>query len=187
MLHTFRAGAPRSPPTAAQSAPRRSTPVCCRISPAPETTARSAAGDLARSLARPPICRTATSRSPVRSRRKMMINALNSGAQVFMADFEDSLSPSWRNVVEGQAQLHRLPSAARSPYDSPEGKSYRLNDRVATPGTPARLAPDREARHGRRPADQPQPVRALLLPQRARMLDRGTAARTSTWQRTRAT
>ena len=34
--------------------------------------------------------------------RKMMINALNSGASVFMADFEDSLSPSWRNVVQGQ-------------------------------------------------------------------------------------
>ena len=34
--------------------------------------------------------------------RKMMINALNSGASVFMADFEDSLSPSWRNVVTGQ-------------------------------------------------------------------------------------
>jgi malate synthase len=37
--------------------------------------------------------------------RKMMINALNSGADVFMADFEDSLSPTWTNVIEGQANL----------------------------------------------------------------------------------
>ena len=37
--------------------------------------------------------------------RKMMINALNSGARVFMADFEDALSPTWQNVVEGQRNL----------------------------------------------------------------------------------
>ncbi len=39
--------------------------------------------------------------------RKMIINALNSGANVFMADFEDSNSPTWRNVVEGQVNLKR--------------------------------------------------------------------------------
>ena len=37
--------------------------------------------------------------------RKMVINALNSGADVFLADFEDSLSPTWKNIVEGQANL----------------------------------------------------------------------------------
>ena len=37
--------------------------------------------------------------------RKMVINALNSGADIFMADFEDSLSPTWKNIVEGQANL----------------------------------------------------------------------------------
>ena len=37
--------------------------------------------------------------------RKMMINAFNSGADVFMADFEDALSPTWKNVIEGQAHL----------------------------------------------------------------------------------
>src|SRR5215468_4418757 len=37
--------------------------------------------------------------------RKMIINALNSGADVFMADFEDSLAPTWRNVIEGQKSL----------------------------------------------------------------------------------
>ena len=38
--------------------------------------------------------------------RKMMINALNSGAHVFMADFEDANSPTWANVVDGQVNLH---------------------------------------------------------------------------------
>jgi len=63
--------------------------------------------------------------------RKMMINALNSGARVFMADFEDALSPTWQNVVEGQANLI---DAVRSQLEfrSPEGKEYRLNDRIAT-------------------------------------------------------
>ena len=62
---------------------------------------------------------------------KMIINALNSGARAFMADFEDSLSPTWSNVVAGQAALA---SAVRGTlaYDSPEGKPYRLGDRLAT-------------------------------------------------------
>ncbi len=61
---------------------------------------------------------------------KMMINALNSGASVFMADFEDSLSPTWTNVVEGQANLM---DAVRGTlrYDSPEGKEYRLAENRA--------------------------------------------------------
>ena len=63
--------------------------------------------------------------------RKMMINALNSGARVFMADIEDSLSPTWENVVEGQANLQ---DAVRRELamTSPEGKAYRLNERIAT-------------------------------------------------------
>jgi len=62
---------------------------------------------------------------------KMMINALNSGARVFMADLEDSLSPTWANVVGGQAALR---SAVRHEltFDSSEGKAYRLNERIAT-------------------------------------------------------
>jgi malate synthase len=63
--------------------------------------------------------------------RKMMINALNSGASVFMADFEDSLSPTWTNVVEGQANLIDA-VCRRLAFTSPEGKEYRLNDRTAT-------------------------------------------------------
>ncbi len=62
--------------------------------------------------------------------RKMMINALNSGADVFMADLEDSLSPTWDNVV--QAQLNLFDAVRRTlQFDSPEGKSYRLNDKTA--------------------------------------------------------
>ncbi len=62
---------------------------------------------------------------------KMMINALNSGARVFMADLEDALSPTWANVVGGQAAL--IDAVRRElVFDSPEGKSYRLNERTAT-------------------------------------------------------
>ncbi len=63
--------------------------------------------------------------------RKMMINALNSGAQVFMADFEDALSPTWANVVVGQKNL--VDAVRRTiEYTSPEGKHYRLGETVAT-------------------------------------------------------
>jgi malate synthase len=63
--------------------------------------------------------------------RKMMINAFNSGASVFMADFEDALSPTWANVLDGQVNL--IDAVRRDlDYESPEGKKYRLNDRVAT-------------------------------------------------------
>ncbi len=62
---------------------------------------------------------------------KMMINALNSGARVFMADLEDALSPTWANVVGGQAALiDAVRHGLR--FDSADGRSYRLNDRVAT-------------------------------------------------------
>jgi malate synthase len=64
--------------------------------------------------------------------RKMIINALNSGANVFMADFEDSSAPSWGNMVEGQIHLH---DAVRRSIDfvHPEtGKEYRLVDDPAT-------------------------------------------------------
>jgi malate synthase len=63
--------------------------------------------------------------------RKMMINALNSGASVFMADFEDALSPTWTNVVEGQANLIAA-VRRRLAFTSPEGKEYRLHDKTAT-------------------------------------------------------
>src|SRR3954468_21896670 len=63
--------------------------------------------------------------------RKMVINALNSGARGFMADFEDSNSPLWRNMVEGQQNLTDAIEGTIE-FTSPEGKEYRLNDEVAT-------------------------------------------------------
>ena len=63
--------------------------------------------------------------------RKMMINALNSGASVFMADLEDALSPSWDNVMEGQSALMDAVRRTLS-FSSPEGKHYRLKDTLAT-------------------------------------------------------
>ena len=63
--------------------------------------------------------------------RKMIINALNSGAKVFMADCEDSLTPTWANVIDGQVNLRDAVNQSIS-LTSPEGKSYRLQDRVAT-------------------------------------------------------
>jgi malate synthase len=62
---------------------------------------------------------------------KMMINALNAGARVFMADLEDALSPTWSNVVGGQLAL-RDAVRRRLSFDSPEGKKYRLNEQIAT-------------------------------------------------------
>ena len=63
--------------------------------------------------------------------RKMMINALNSGARVFMADFEDALSPPWTNVVSGQANC--VDAVRRTlQFVSPEGKRYSLGRELAT-------------------------------------------------------
>ncbi|GBC68368.1 Malate synthase A [archaeon HR01] len=63
--------------------------------------------------------------------RKMMINALNSGADVYMADFEDSFSPVWRLTIQGQINLY---DAVRKSLEltTPEGKRYTLNEKTAT-------------------------------------------------------
>jgi malate synthase len=63
--------------------------------------------------------------------RKMMINALNSGANVFMADFEDANSPTWDNLIQGHLNL-RDAIARTIAFASPEGKQYKLNEEVAT-------------------------------------------------------
>ncbi len=64
--------------------------------------------------------------------RKMIINALNSGAKCFMADFEDSCSPTWHNVLAGQLNL-RDAVERRISYTNPaNGKRYQLNDDIAT-------------------------------------------------------
>lgn len=62
--------------------------------------------------------------------RKMVINALNSGAKVFMPDFEDANSPTWENAIGGQINL-RDAIRRTADYISPEGKTYKLNEQVA--------------------------------------------------------
>lgn len=62
--------------------------------------------------------------------RKMVINALNSGARVFMADFEDSNAPTWQNIVEGQMNLRDAIKGTIS-YKNENGKEYRLNEKHA--------------------------------------------------------
>ena len=64
--------------------------------------------------------------------RKMMINALNSKARAFMADFEDSCAPTWENIVRGQQNLKDAVDRTISFADPASGKQYRLNDRIAT-------------------------------------------------------
>jgi malate synthase len=63
--------------------------------------------------------------------RKMIINALNSGAKVFMADFEDSLSPTWEGAIQGQINLRDAVNLTIS-YTAPEGKQYALQEKTAT-------------------------------------------------------
>ncbi|MCM3806904.1 malate synthase [Streptomyces sp. DR7-3] len=64
--------------------------------------------------------------------RKMTVNALNSGAQVWLADFEDATSPTWSNLVQGQANLIDA-FERRIDFTSPEGKEYRLRPDAELP------------------------------------------------------
>ncbi|KAM4107559.1 hypothetical protein ACB094_04G155200 [Castanea mollissima] len=63
--------------------------------------------------------------------RKMIINALNSGAKVFMADFEDALSPSWENLMRGQVNLKDAVDGTISFHDKARNRDYKLNDQIA--------------------------------------------------------
>jgi malate synthase len=63
--------------------------------------------------------------------RKMVINALNSGASVFMADFEDANAPTWDNMIEGQINL-RDAVIRTIAFTGPDGREYRLNEKIAT-------------------------------------------------------
>ncbi|HEX8231952.1 MAG TPA: malate synthase A [Caulobacteraceae bacterium] len=63
--------------------------------------------------------------------RKMIINALNSGAKVFMADFEDATSPTWANLIEGQANLKDRWAGRLTHQDPASGKHYALGDTPA--------------------------------------------------------
>ena len=63
--------------------------------------------------------------------RKMIINALNSGAKVFMADFEDSSTPTWSNLLEGHINLRDAIRRTIAYADPSAGKQYKLNEKVA--------------------------------------------------------
>lgn len=63
--------------------------------------------------------------------RKMVINAFNSGAKMFMADFEDANSPTWENTIQGQINMRDAVNKTIS-FVSPEGKSYALKEQTAT-------------------------------------------------------
>ncbi|MDN7674770.1 malate synthase A [Burkholderia oklahomensis] len=73
-------------------------------------------------------CRRVEITGPVE--RKMIINALNSGADSYMTDFEDSNAPSWTNQIDGQINLRD--AVRRTISLEQNGKSYRLNDKIAT-------------------------------------------------------
>ena len=121
--------------------------------------------------------------------RKMVINALNSGAKVFMADFEDAHSPTWDATIEGQINL-RDAIRGTIEFDEPRGQEVPPEQADGhAPGPAARLAPDREARHGRRPGRLRLALRLrpLPVPQRAGPAGQGDRARTSTCPSSRAT
>ena len=63
--------------------------------------------------------------------RKMVINALNSGAKMFMADFEDASSPTWENMTEGQVNMRDAINRSIA-FTNEKGKQYKLNDETAT-------------------------------------------------------
>ena len=121
--------------------------------------------------------------------RKMIINALNCGANVFMADFEDASTPTWTNMVEGQFNLIDAVRRTIDFVDPQTGKRLQAErqDRGAVRAS-ARLASAREAHAGRRQADVGLAVRfrPLLLPQRQGSCWRAAPARTSTCRRSRA-
>ena len=62
--------------------------------------------------------------------RKMVINALNSGAKCFMADFEDANSPTWKNNIEGHINLRDAVNRTIT-FENPNGKKYKLNEETA--------------------------------------------------------
>jgi malate synthase len=63
--------------------------------------------------------------------RKMLINALNSGADIYMADFEDANTPTWQNMVDGQINLVDAIERTIS-FENPDGRTYRLDEKTAT-------------------------------------------------------
>ena len=94
--------------------------------------------------------------------RKMMINALNSGARVFMADYEDACSPKWENVVEGQRNVTDAVRREIS-LETPD-KTYRLNEEIATLRALGFAPLGRACGAGRRPRTVGRAMKALRVP-----------------------
>ena len=111
--------------------------------------------------------------------RKMIVNALNSGAKVFMADFEDATSPVFANMIEGQANLKDRWAGTIDFTDRDDRQALRAQRQARrADGAPARLAPARAPCHRRRRGNVGLAVRfrPLRLPQR-QGADRGRARR----------
>jgi len=104
--------------------------------------------------------------------RKMVINALNSGAKVFMADFEDATSPTWKNLIEGQFNLRDAVRRTIS-FSNPDGKKYSLNEKNATLLVRPRAGICRKSMFSWTPADFRQPIRLrfVFLSQRHRVAE----------------
>ena len=92
--------------------------------------------------------------------RKMVVNALNSGAKCFMADFEDATAPLWDNLIQGQINLRDAIRREIDFSDLKSGKQYAVKDKAATLIVrPTRLASGRTSCADQWPADIGQPVR----------------------------
>ena len=121
--------------------------------------------------------------------RKMMINALNSGAKVFMADFEDALSPTWENVIQGQINCSDA-IAAHHLLPQPGRPDYQLNETVATLLVRPRgwhLVEKHVLVDGAADLRQPLRLRAVHVPQRQGPAEARAAAPISTCPSSRAT
>ena len=171
----------------ARSARRASMPASCRISSPRRSEIREGDWKVA-PIPADLLDRRVEITGPVD--RKMIINALNSGAKVFMADFEDANSPTWANLIEGQINLKDRWAGTIDFTDPTTGKAYKLvNEARRASRPPARLAPARGA--SRQSTAQPMSgvalrLRPLLLPSTPRPRSPRAAAPISTCPRWRA-
>ena len=148
-------------------------PARCRTSSPRRSTSATATGRSRRSRA-DLLDRRVEITGPVD--RKMIINALNSGAKVFMADFEDANSPTWANLIEGQINLKDRWAGQDRLHRSDDRQGLQARRQAGRAARPAaRLASARGASRRRRPADVGLAVRLrpLLLPQRQDRARRG--------------
>ena len=151
---------PDRSPARVRTSPRRAAGAAARAvrTPARRRAARVPRGDSGRACRRLGIApfpdeiadRRVEIAGPVD--RKMVINALNSGARVFMADFEDANSPTWDNCVDGRESL--TDALERTIELVTPEKEYRLTTRSRCSSSPARVASRRAPLRGRWPTDR---------------------------------